>query len=56
MIFTSQSGLTDARRGAELADQAYEPVGSTPAAFGAFIAAETRKWGEVIKVSGATLD
>jgi hypothetical protein len=29
---------------------------STPAEFGAFISAEIRKWGKVIKDSGAKLD
>jgi tripartite-type tricarboxylate transporter receptor subunit TctC len=39
-----------------LIEQAYDPVGSTPAAFAAFIAAETAKWGKVIQESGARLD
>ncbi len=32
------------------------PGGNTPAEFGALIAAETRKWAEVVKVSGAKVD
>jgi tripartite-type tricarboxylate transporter receptor subunit TctC len=39
-----------------LLEQAYEPVGSTPEEFTAFIAAETAKWGKVIAASGAHLD
>jgi tripartite-type tricarboxylate transporter receptor subunit TctC len=39
-----------------LTEQAYDPVGSTQAEFGAFIAAETAKWGKVIEQSGARLD
>jgi len=41
---------------ARLSEQAYDPVGSTPEAFGAFIATETEKWGKVIKAAGARLD
>ena len=33
-----------------------DPMTSTPAEFGAFISAEIRKWGKVIKDSGAKLD
>jgi tripartite-type tricarboxylate transporter receptor subunit TctC len=33
-----------------------EPVGGTPEAFKAVIAAEARKWAEIIKKTGATLD
>jgi tripartite-type tricarboxylate transporter receptor subunit TctC len=32
------------------------PGGGTPAEFGSFIAAETRKWAAVVKASGATVD
>jgi tripartite-type tricarboxylate transporter receptor subunit TctC len=39
-----------------LTEQAYDPVGNTPEEFGAVIAAETAKWGKVIKTSGARLD
>ncbi|HMN84178.1 MAG TPA: tripartite tricarboxylate transporter substrate binding protein [Burkholderiaceae bacterium] len=33
-----------------------EPVGGTPEDLGRFIAAETKKWQEVVKVSGAKID
>jgi tripartite-type tricarboxylate transporter receptor subunit TctC len=33
-----------------------EPVGSTPAEFVQFIRAETKKWAEVVKISGARVD
>lgn len=33
-----------------------EPVGGTPQALGAFIAKETAKWKEVVRISGAKLD
>lgn len=33
-----------------------EPVGGTPQALGAFIAKETTKWKEVVRISGAKLD
>jgi tripartite-type tricarboxylate transporter receptor subunit TctC len=32
------------------------PSGNTPAEFAAFIAAETAKWAQVVKVSGAKVD
>jgi tripartite-type tricarboxylate transporter receptor subunit TctC len=31
----------------------FEPAGSTPEQFGAYIEAETAKWGKVVKTSGA---
>ncbi len=39
-----------------LTEQAYDPVGSTGAEFGRFIALETEKWAKVIRASGAQLD
>ncbi len=33
-----------------------EPVGGSPGAFGAFIRAETEKWAQVVKASGAQVD
>jgi tripartite-type tricarboxylate transporter receptor subunit TctC len=41
---------------ARLSEQGYEPVGNSPAEFGAFITAETAKWAPVIKASGAQID
>jgi len=32
--------------------QGFEPVGSTPAEFGAYIKAEIAKWAKVIKAAG----
>ena len=33
-----------------------DPVGSTPEAYGAMIRASYKKYGEVVKVSGAKID
>ena len=41
---------------AKLAQQGSEPVGSTPAQFTAFIAAEIPKWAELVRISGATVE
>jgi tripartite-type tricarboxylate transporter receptor subunit TctC len=35
-----------------LRDQGYEPVGSSPAQFGAYIKSELAKWTKVIKGAG----
>ena len=42
--------MSDVRE--RLREQGYEPVGSTPAAFGAYIRAELAKWTKVIRSSG----
>jgi tripartite-type tricarboxylate transporter receptor subunit TctC len=39
-----------------LAEQGSEPVGSSPAEFGQFIAAEVGKWKELVRISGAKID
>jgi tripartite-type tricarboxylate transporter receptor subunit TctC len=41
---------------ARLRDLGADPVGGTPEALGAFIAKETAKWKEVVKLSGAKVD
>lgn len=40
----------------KLAEQGAETEGTTPEAFGAFLASETRKWGGVIKEAGLKLE
>ena len=39
-----------------LAEQGADPVGSTPAEFAAFLAAEQPKWAELVRISGATVE
>lgn len=39
-----------------LANQGFEPVGSSPAQFGKYIKAEIPKWASVVKSSGARID
>ncbi len=41
---------------AKLIDLGGEVVGNTPAAFGSFMQAETAKWQEIVKTSGATVN
>lgn len=40
----------------QLAEQGQETIPMTPSNFSKFVAAETAKWGEVVRVSGAKLD
>ena len=40
----------------KLVSQGADPVGNTPEQFAAFIRAETKKWAQVVKVSGAKVD
>ncbi len=41
---------------AKLAQQGTEPLGSTPAEYGAYIKSELARWARVVKESGVTLD
>ena len=44
--------LADAALHARLADQGFDPVGSTPEEFGAYIKSEILKWGKVVRDAG----
>jgi tripartite-type tricarboxylate transporter receptor subunit TctC len=50
------AGLADPKLKAQLADLGGTMLASTPAEFGALVAAETEKWGKVVKFSGAKAD
>ncbi len=50
------TALADADLRARLAEQGTEPLGSTPAAYGDYLRAETARWGQVIAESGVRLD
>jgi tripartite-type tricarboxylate transporter receptor subunit TctC len=45
-------GLADAQVKARLAELGHEPMPMTSAEFGKFVAAETEKWGKVVKLAG----
>jgi tripartite-type tricarboxylate transporter receptor subunit TctC len=47
------ASLEDPIVNAHLADVAAVPLPFSPAGFGAYVAAETEKWGKVVKISGA---
>jgi tripartite-type tricarboxylate transporter receptor subunit TctC len=47
------ASLEDPVVDAHLADVAAVPLRFSPAGFGAYVAAETEKWGKVVKISGA---
>ena len=49
-------GLADPKMKARFADLAGIPIAGSPADFGNFIAAETEKWGKVIKFAGIKLE
>ena len=40
----------------KLKQQSAVPLGSTPAAYGAYIDAEIKRWADVVKASGVSLD
>jgi tripartite-type tricarboxylate transporter receptor subunit TctC len=49
-------GLADPEVKKKLAEQGAEPHGEKPEQFAEFIRSETAKWGQTVKVSGATAD
>ena len=48
--------LADKEMRERLIGMGAEPVGSTPAQFASFMRAETVKWAEIVKLSGASMD
>jgi tripartite-type tricarboxylate transporter receptor subunit TctC len=50
------AGLADARIKGRLADLGGDPMPMTPAEFGKLVAAETEKWGKVIRTANIRLD
>jgi tripartite-type tricarboxylate transporter receptor subunit TctC len=48
--------LAEPRLKTRLAELGSAPLIVTPQAFGAFLAAETEKWGKAVKFSGASID
>jgi len=51
-----QAAIKDPKIAERLRQTDATPVGNSPAEFAAFIAAETAKWAEVAKVSGAKVE
>ena len=49
---TITAGLADPQLKAKIKDLGGEPMPMTPVEFGKFLAAETEKWGKVVKFSG----
>jgi tripartite-type tricarboxylate transporter receptor subunit TctC len=52
----ANAGLADPKIKARFADMGTTALVGSPAEFGGFIAAETEKWGKVVKFSGARAD
>jgi tripartite-type tricarboxylate transporter receptor subunit TctC len=50
------AGLANPKMQARLADLGTTPMPGSPADFGKFLAAETEKWGKVVKASGMRAD
>ena len=46
------AALADPKMKAKLADLGGDPLAGSPADFGSLVAAETEKWGKVVKFSG----
>jgi tripartite-type tricarboxylate transporter receptor subunit TctC len=51
-----QAAFTDTAMKAKLADTGGEPLPGTAAEFAALMAAETEKWGKVVKAAGIKAD
>ena len=51
-----QAAFPDTARKAKLADTGGEPLPGTAAEFAALMAAETEKWGKVVKAAGIKAD
>ncbi|MFY8154438.1 MAG: hypothetical protein ACOVOI_20365, partial [Hyphomicrobiales bacterium] len=49
----TKAGLADPALRAKMAQLAADPVGGTPAELAAFLQAEMKKWGDLIKEIGA---
>ena len=52
----ARAALASPEMARRLADEGLVPVGSTPAEFQQFVAAEIVRWGKVVKESGAKVD
>jgi tripartite-type tricarboxylate transporter receptor subunit TctC len=55
-LYAECTALLKAELGAQMIADGITPAGSTPEALTAYIKSESRKWAEVVKVSGATVD
>lgn len=60
IVYRINRGVNEVLAGAparkRLLDAGIEPGGGTPEAFGVLISSETRKWGEIIRLTGARVD
>jgi len=52
----NNAGLAESKIKARFAELGAAPMNMTPAAFGAFLAAETEKWAKAVIFSGASVD
>ena len=53
---TLQKAFADKDFRQRIYDQGSEPIGNSPEAFKAFIAAEYKRWGELIRTAGIKLE